>query len=783
MNPATFQLPYQTVLSNVGAPVSGAQAFFYQSGTTTAQAVYTTSALSVPHTQPVVADSFGRLPPIYLDDSKSYRVIIRDAADNLIYDEDNFNDTLTAAEVGAALYPQSTAENAASTTPTDFTFPPGNAKRYGAVGDGTTDDTAALQAWIDCGETDLTLPAGDYLTSKGAADVANFPNGDEPCLKMLDKAGVVVNFVGNARLLVNEHAQGILELQRCTRIDIHRPVFIGPTDFPGLDGTTGRGEKGTSTDGYDTTTAGIWGQNKNNSLDTSANTGGGFSGAFPQYGGGTAASWGTWNSGFIGNVAYGLLIQNACDNVTVHNGYAEGFNFSGMGVGHPGDSGYAASTNIHFIRPHIKNCYASGLETCGVDGGSVVSPTYEDIGHPDAVPLTDTFADPGYGYTARGDDTLDTKNFYTTNITARRCVRKGWDLHKADGAGVKGGTIEDCGAGAIFAVWTSPTQPVKNINISDLNLIRSGYADNDLGAMRLGGCIDADYSYDNILMNANVSNINFIECGGINQLTMLPSRNVNFDNITFFGVDSRWTTDCYAAWIGRTNATQISYGITVDGMNVDANQDVNLVRGIRCNQLDESTLTDTKVRLDHASASEGTVVSGCLKLDCSGNRVYWGAVAGIPLNLQATDGKCADNWSDATAGSSFPIAYETTSGEQVKAFAPVHIIQLDITFNGTTSPTYTVNSGEDYVASVGELATFGAQVTFQNLQPLARYRATFTQRSADGLEAAAGDITFVYERAISSTALEIGLKTNASGTDIIASNCTGGTLGVTVSVF
>ena len=40
-----------------------------------------------------------------------------------------------------------------------------SAASYGAVGDGTTDDTVALQAWLDAGEA-LFLPAGTYRTTQ-----------------------------------------------------------------------------------------------------------------------------------------------------------------------------------------------------------------------------------------------------------------------------------------------------------------------------------------------------------------------------------------------------------------------------------------------------------------------------------------------------------------------------------------------------------------------------------------------------------------------------------------
>lgn len=73
-----------------------------------------------------------------------------------------------------AYNPITAAETAAGVTPTSFQYPPGDVRRYGAVGDGVTDDTDAIQNAIDVG-LNVVLYDGVYLANNLTQDT-NFQN-------------------------------------------------------------------------------------------------------------------------------------------------------------------------------------------------------------------------------------------------------------------------------------------------------------------------------------------------------------------------------------------------------------------------------------------------------------------------------------------------------------------------------------------------------------------------------------------------------------------------------
>jgi hypothetical protein len=173
--PQLFVLPRQVALDDDANPYAGALLYFFQTGTETDQAVYSDSALTVPHSQPVTADAAGKFPKIYLDPraATNYRIRLTSASGVLLDQQDDIDRlSFTSDEIGAALYPLTDTERDEGIVPTDLSYPPGNILRYGAE-DGEN-SAAALQAAINSlpatgGE--IFVPGGNFII-ESAIDLA-----------------------------------------------------------------------------------------------------------------------------------------------------------------------------------------------------------------------------------------------------------------------------------------------------------------------------------------------------------------------------------------------------------------------------------------------------------------------------------------------------------------------------------------------------------------------------------------------------------------------------------
>jgi len=97
MTGSLLAAPVYRAVDDNGLPLSGALLQFYETGTTTPTNVYTSSALTTPLSNPVVADSGGLFAPIYLDPTVTYRCQLLTSAGSLIEDIDPLSLNVTEA--------------------------------------------------------------------------------------------------------------------------------------------------------------------------------------------------------------------------------------------------------------------------------------------------------------------------------------------------------------------------------------------------------------------------------------------------------------------------------------------------------------------------------------------------------------------------------------------------------------------------------------------------------------------------------------------------------------
>jgi microcystin-dependent protein len=89
------------IIDSTGEIASGARAYFYTAGTNDLTTVYTDSVLSVPHSNPVIANSLGIFAPVYIP-AIDYRVRVTTAANVVIFDADGIKNTETGGGGGGS---------------------------------------------------------------------------------------------------------------------------------------------------------------------------------------------------------------------------------------------------------------------------------------------------------------------------------------------------------------------------------------------------------------------------------------------------------------------------------------------------------------------------------------------------------------------------------------------------------------------------------------------------------------------------------------------------------
>lgn len=156
--------------TNAGAVLTGGKLYTYAAGTTTPQTTYTTSVGNVAWTNPIVLNAAGRVPnsgEIWLSNGAAYKFVLTDSNDVLIATYDNISGINAVNATNIVYDPPFTGSvetNVGAKLAQTISV-----KDFGAVGNGTADDAAAIQAALDVVLADggeIVFPDGDYAISQ-----------------------------------------------------------------------------------------------------------------------------------------------------------------------------------------------------------------------------------------------------------------------------------------------------------------------------------------------------------------------------------------------------------------------------------------------------------------------------------------------------------------------------------------------------------------------------------------------------------------------------------------
>lgn len=173
---ALMPVPRLQFLDANGDPLPGGKVFTYAAGTTTPLATYTTSVGNVANTNPVILDSGGfAAPGIWLSPA-AYKIVLKDQNDVTQWTVDNLYDwgqllktnlATPGTSTGAAMVAFRPLAGADTTVQAALrSLVPTTVTSYGALCDGATDDTTAIQAAITAAAgagSQVVLPIGTCI--------------------------------------------------------------------------------------------------------------------------------------------------------------------------------------------------------------------------------------------------------------------------------------------------------------------------------------------------------------------------------------------------------------------------------------------------------------------------------------------------------------------------------------------------------------------------------------------------------------------------------------------
>jgi hypothetical protein len=156
----------QQFFNDSGVPLAGGKLYSYAAGTTTPQTTYTSASGATAHSNPIVLNSAGRVATgeIWLTAGSNYKFVLYTSTDVLIATWDNItgiNGTgITSNAVNVTYDPA--GAGAVATTVQAKLRETVSVKDFGAVGNGSTNDTAAIQLALNSGAKKVYAPAATY---------------------------------------------------------------------------------------------------------------------------------------------------------------------------------------------------------------------------------------------------------------------------------------------------------------------------------------------------------------------------------------------------------------------------------------------------------------------------------------------------------------------------------------------------------------------------------------------------------------------------------------------